>query len=270
MDDLALRLEQRTELNQAYSDYERESSQVPEFVRAFNVRDYGHGLVEVGYSSVQLTPRSAPDPDKQESLSPAEKERKKANNLARSIRRSKAQARRKCMAGGLDHLLTLTYRENIQDERLAYTHFARFIRLVRKRYPGWKYLAVHEFQKRGSIHFHCAVSGFQDVRYLRQCWLKVVSQGNIDIKAPKSRGSSKWRLPKLAQYLTKYITKNATTANARQRYRVAEGIEIPSKKAIIRFHGFTDFISDIFDSVGSTCRHHWKPEGSPYGWACSW
>ena len=274
----ALRLEQRTELNRDYADYEAElSAQTDndgELLRAVNVRDYGNGLVEVGYSSVQyIKPlrRTSSDSDTVADPETEQEKRKRAEiNLSRSVRRSKAQARRKCMAGGLDHLLTLTYRENMTDEKTAYAHFKAFLRKVRERYPDWKYLAVHELQSRGAIHFHCAVKGYQDVRYLRSCWLSVVGAGNIDVKAPQGRGAAKWKLPRLASYLTKYITKNATTANARQRYRVAEGIEIPESVSVLRFPKWTDFVAEIFDSLGVTCKHHWKPDRGQFGWACSW
>lgn len=276
------RLEQRTELNRAYTEYSlNPPSDDPrdELMRAVNIRDYGNGIVEIGYSSVQFTPptrRPKPD-DKQGSLFPDEVRKK--INLARSVRRSKAQVRRKCMAGGLDHLLTLTYRANVTDLGLAFCDAKRFIRLVRERLPDWKYVLVPERHdsektseaKRGSVHFHMAVRGFQDVRFLRRCWQRVVGEGNVDVKGPRGRGSVKWKLPTLASYLSKYITKeSAASATSRQRYRVAEGIEIPSNVFVHRFPRFTDFVAELFDSLGVPLRHHWKAEAGMHGWACSW
>jgi hypothetical protein len=54
----------------------------------------------------------------------------RAANLDRCIRRAKANLRRKVMAAGLDHLLTLTYRENITERWRAWADFERFVRLV--------------------------------------------------------------------------------------------------------------------------------------------
>ncbi|MGK2927912.1 MAG: rolling circle replication-associated protein [Lysobacterales bacterium] len=194
----------------------------------------------------------------------------KAENLARSLRRSRAQVRRKCMAGGLDHLLTLTYAENMTDLNAGWRDFKQFLRYVRKRRGGFAYLAVPEFQKRGAVHFHVAVHGFQDVRFLRRAWVAVVGAGNIDVKGPRVRGPSMWARTKLAGYLTKYITKNASTEEARQRYRVAEGIEIPGETRVHRFPMFFDFVAEIFDSLGVPCAFHWKAHNAPHGWACSW
>lgn len=266
----ALRLVQRTELNRAFVEYEKTAGpdQTPELLRCVNVRDYGGGIVEIGYSSVQMVPPAERVKDETEKDVP--EHIKRQINLARSVRRSKAQVRRKCMAGGLDHLLTLTYRQNVTSLDSAFYDAKRFIRLVRKRLPEWKYVLVPEFQKRGAVHFHMAVRGFQDVRLLRRCWLEVVGAGNIDVQGPRFSGSVKWKLPKLASYLSKYITKDQSAANARQRYRVAEGIEIPSAITVHRFPRFTDFVAEFFDSLGVPMSHHWKGEAGQYGWACSW
>lgn len=266
----ASRLVQRTELNRAWAEWERIAGPdgPPELLRAVNIRDYGGGIVEVGYSSVQFSPPAKREGDKDEKDVPSCIRDK--INLARSLRRSKAQVRRKCMAGGLDHMLTLTYRENVRDLDSAFYDSKRFIRLVRERLPDWKYVLVPEFQKRGAVHFHLAVRGFQDVRFLRQCWRRVVVEGNIDVQGPRCRGSVKWKLPKLAQYLSKYITKDQGVGNSRQRYRVAEGIDIPSRVFVHRFPRFTDFIAELFDSLGVSLTHHWKAEAGMHGWACSW
>jgi len=78
-------------------------------------------------------------------------------DLERSLRRTKVTVRRKCMAGGLDHLLTLIYRENRTNLDDCFADLTRFICLVRVTNPDWKYVAVSEFQKRGAVYFHLAV-----------------------------------------------------------------------------------------------------------------
>ena len=47
--------------------------------------------------------------------------------------------------------------------------------LSRIGYP-MSYAAVLEGQKRGAIHPHLAVHGFQDIRFLRRCWYKIVGK----------------------------------------------------------------------------------------------
>jgi hypothetical protein len=110
------------------------------------------------------------------------KSENRAVNLDRCIRRAKAKIRRKVMAGGLDHLLTLTYRVNITDRWRAWADFTKFIRLVHRHFPEWPYVVVYETQKRGAIHFHVAVKGFQKVELLRGLWLSLVGEGNIDVQ----------------------------------------------------------------------------------------
>jgi hypothetical protein len=174
------------------------------------------------------------------------------------------------MAGGLDHLLTLTTRANVSSVSESWRSWKCFIRYVQKRYPGFAYVAVPELQKRGAVHFHVAVRGYQDVRFLRRAWLAVVGDGNIDVKGPRTRGPSMWKRAKLAGYLSKYIGKEMGTTEGRQRYRVSEGIAIPGETRILEYPMFFDFVASLFDSLGAVCAFHWKAENQPHGWACSW
>ena len=266
----ALNLEKRTELNGG-SEYSFDPL-LDGVTRLVKVRNYGDDLIEVGYSALPGTVSDRAERDDDEK----EKERKhpatKYRNLMRSVRRSKAQVRRKCMAGSLDYLLTLTYKENMQDVGLAYVNLTRFIRLVRERYPDWGYCVVHEFQKRGAVHFHLAVAGWQDLAWLRKCWYSAGDGGNCQINYPKenNRGSAKWSVPRLASYISKYITKSATAANGRQRYRVSEGIEISEDTFIMTIQKGRSIVAEVMDSFGVNVAHHWFDDRYHHGWACSW
>jgi hypothetical protein len=90
-----------------------------------------------------------------------------AENMKRAVARAKTTIRRAIMAAKLDHLLTLTYRENMQDIKRGWSDLVKFIRLVRAHIPYWPYVAVMELQERGAIHFHLAVTGRQDLALLR-------------------------------------------------------------------------------------------------------
>lgn len=276
----ALSLEKGTQLDQRS---EGKGSCVPydgfvpplEVLRSFVIRDYGEGIVEVGYTRCPaIDERVKPDEHQDQRSLPfdSQKRRKRlSNHLDRSIRRSKSQIRRKCMAGGLDYMLTLTYRENITDLDLCWKDFQRFVRLVRKSYPNWKYCAIPEFQKRGAVHFHVAVQGFQNVRFLRKSWLQVVGSGNIDVKSPTQKHkNSLWSRLSLALYLTKYITKELSFSAGRQRYRVAEGMVIPVKRVLIKSPKGFDVLQSVFDSLGVQLGHRWDDENYAHGWACSW
>jgi hypothetical protein len=128
-------------------------------------------------------------------------------NKERAERRARAEVRRKCMAAGLDHILTLTYRENMEEKEKAYHDFELFIRHVHQHIPDWKYVAVPERQGRGAIHFHIGIKGYQDVSLLRSLWLNIVKDGNIDVSFRRTATGAQWKKAKLALYLAKYIGK---------------------------------------------------------------
>ncbi len=93
------------------------------------------------------------------------------------------------------------------------------------------YVAVLECQKRGAIHPHLAVHGFQDIRLLRRCWYKIVgnAQGQVNVKGPRP-GSSP---VKLARYLSKYISKdidNQPREFEEHRYFCSLGIAVPTER----------------------------------------
>ncbi|MBQ0725489.1 MAG: hypothetical protein KBT51_08860 [Cycloclasticus sp.] len=125
------------------------------------------------------------------------------DNKERSLRRARSTVRKKIIEGELDHLLTLTYKENMCDEKKGWADFQKFIRKLRKTYPNVKWVCVMEKQKRGAVHFHLAVHGFFQASTLRGIWLDVVYEGNIDIVRKKHNQS----LVGLAGYLSKYLSK---------------------------------------------------------------
>jgi len=137
------------------------------------------------------------------------------DNKERSLRRAKSTVRKKIIEGELDHLLTLTYKENMCDEKQGWKDYQRFIRLFRLKFPNVKWVVVMEKQKRGAIHFHVALHGYFPVVTVRALWLdvvgyvedkntgQIVSNGNVDIKRKKKTQS----LTGLAGYLSKYLSK---------------------------------------------------------------
>ncbi len=144
-------------------------------------------------------------------------------NKHRALRRTKSVIRKKIIEGELDHFLTLTYKENKLDLKEAWKDWKKFIRLVLKKYPTLKYLVICERQKRGAIHFHAAVHGFMHANSIRALWLKIVGEGNIDIKRKKRDQS----LHGLAKYITKYITKQFDELeDFKNLYRCSKNIKL--------------------------------------------
>ena len=185
------------------------------------MHDYGQGEVEVGWARVSGRPSR--HGEKGRGSAPEENEQ-------RAVRRAKAQVRRKCMAGDLSYLLTLTYREIVEQAR-AWGDFEAFVRLLHRYKSDWPYVVVVELQERGAPHFHLAVRGFQDVELIRWCWRQVVGEGNIDVQAPPERGGGQWKRSVLARYLTKYVTKEMTAhESGKHRYRASLGITVPTER----------------------------------------
>jgi hypothetical protein len=110
------------------------------------------------------------------------------------------------MSFGADRLLTLTYRENMQDRTRCYADTVKFIARCQAVGLLRKYVAVPELQKRGAWHVHIACRGFMQVLTLRRIWRSIVGHdnGNIDISYRQRNENNPWRI---ASYLGKYIGK---------------------------------------------------------------
>lgn len=179
-------------------------------------------------------------------LTEEEQEAKDRANLNRAVRRAKQNIRWLCKAMEVDRLLTLTYRQNMEDREQVRRDFQKFLRLVREQEPEWKYVAVLEKQERGAFHIHCAVKGFQRISFIRKCWYQALggtgnetkeqTPGQVDITSPQKRwgsGMKDWKVEKLAGYLTKYLSKTFDeTAKEKRRYWAAKGIETPEVRRI--------------------------------------
>jgi len=178
-------------------------------------------------------------------------EAKAQQNYNRAVRRAKQNIRWLCKAMDADRLFTLTYREDQNDREQARADFTRFLRLVRSGWrgevgvPNWQYVAVLEKQQRGAFHIHCAVKGFQRIKFLRKCWYKALAcdpdvsgehtPGSVNVTNPdKSRWGHtgrQWKVNKLAGYLTKYLTKTFDeTATEKRRYWHCKDVIQPKKQ----------------------------------------
>jgi len=209
-------------------------------------------------------------------------------NEKRAQARAKGEMRRKCLAIGADHLVSLTYRANMQDRERALVDLDRLRRmLARSGYP-MPYVAVLECQQRGAIHLHLGVKGFQDVRLLRRCWYKIVgkAKGQINVRGPRQGRSP----VKLARYLSKYISKdidNLPREFGEHRYFCSLGIVVPTEKyQIVLMRQAKDVERGMFKlmfdetlrRIGEYCTlDHWLGAGGAYGWmsgfedaSCHW
>ena len=228
------------------------------------IRDFGEGYVEGSWGW------STPGQRKQTIKG---KSKNRELNIERSNRRAKGRLRRICMSAELDHLVTLTYRENMVDKAEAWADFERFVRTVHRYFPDWQYAVTTEQQERGAYHFHIGVKGYQDVDLLRSIWRSVVGDGNIDVQYIKTRKGHKWKRNALATYLAKYIDKDMETELNEKRFRASKGITIPKMTMLIQpYIKARDFVLDKIESMAGKVGFVWDSEEAlgRYGWACSW
>jgi len=170
-------------------------------------------------------------------LSDAEQEEKRLENIERSARRAKQAVHYAVRSLGADHMLTLTTRENMTDRNEFFRVFQEFIRLVRtkdlvtiqgelhlktrKEKREYGYVACPELQERGAYHMHVACVGKQDLELLRACWYVALggnendkgegTKGAINVRYHERRFSGKTELHKtfsLVSYMTKYMVKS--------------------------------------------------------------
>jgi hypothetical protein len=204
--------------------------------------------------------------DKRRENEPTE-EQKAAANLVRSVRRSRQKIRHTIKALEADHMLTLTYRENMQDVEKLKADFKRFARMMLARFPDWKYVCVRETQERGALHLHIAVKGRQPLNYIRKCWYMAIggsvsdtgadTLGAINVRAPsrfsgRQGKSVKWKVEKLAGYLTKYLGKELEGASEHhaKRYWHSKTIVKPEcKKFWLGATNFRDAIVEAHNLV---------------------
>lgn len=195
-------------------------------------------------------------------------------NEERAMRRAKSKVRKLVMTMKADRLLTLTVRENLTCRLTANKLFVRFIKLVHRKYPNYKYVSVAEVQKRGAWHFHMAVSGFQDLGYLRHCWTALVD-GNINVTSPKTCGNKNNASPLISSYITKYMTKAflENHETGKYRYRASNGIELQQAIFWIKSQTWAEaqkdagnLIQELYGSIGS----FYFSEDWNNGWFASW
>ncbi len=125
----------------------------------------------------------------------------KAKRSEDSLRRARTELRRLINSNSdLTKFITLTHRENITNLDTAHRHFKIFIQRLRRYYKkfNFKYIAIIEFQKRGSIHYHILLN----INYIPQEILASLwSYGFIKIKLVNN-------IKNMGAYFSKYLFKD--------------------------------------------------------------
>jgi len=158
-----------------------------------------------------------------------EKQAMDEQTLKKSQYRSKRIVYQKILTLNADTLLTMTYRDNMEDLETAWKHFRKFSKMMKARYSRWSYVCVPERQGRGAIHFHLAITGYYHWNTVRCFWREAIGgEGNVDFKKGKSKKGQYITDPKkIARYLSKYLTKQDMVEFNKRRYSSSR-ITLPS------------------------------------------
>lgn len=218
------------------------------YAHDLRIHDLGHGHVEgtamPRYAWSEVAPLepgamadymaciNSPEPPTEQELFD-----RAAANRERATRRARTCVRRLAKFKGLTVLLTLTYRENMQDRERMARDLDVFLKRVRRLVPNFEYICVFERQKRGAWHAHIAVRKVQSHYWakgtmvksydlFRSMWRGVVGldNGNVDVSRNKRVSRS---AAKLAAYLSKYIGKTFDQAERHVNSYSASGRALP-------------------------------------------
>lgn len=150
----------------------------------------------------------------------------------RNIIRSKLSCQRIAKTNSTiwETFITLTIAENELDIKKANKKFNNFITIIRRYKKDFKYIAIPEFQKRGSVHYHLLTNisiddenliysqedntKFKHVKYWKHGFTKVDVMKN-DVK-------------KIVGYISKYMTKDIDNRLfGHRRYLYSQNLSIP-------------------------------------------
>lgn len=174
------------------------------------------------------------------------------DDVKRCAQRAKKQVRWRCKLIGSDRILTLTSRRYMITVDLCWLAFREFNRLMRAKFgEDWAYVCVPELHPmhRDHFHMHLAVTGYYDVRILRDLWHRALWKvfphapieehpGNVDMGSPKPW----YTVTKTARYISKYITKGAADGFMHaKRYESSRNIPTPKKTTVYMGTLATDY-----------------------------
>lgn len=161
---------------------------------------------------------------------------KKSNDVSledreRNLKRIKRNSRRLALANNLTVHMILTFKENLQDVDISDEYFKAFIKRLRETYPGIKYIATREYQKRGAIHYHVLINQRVDQKKVAKIW----GHGFIKLVQHKNK-------LKAVMYVLKYINKDIVenkfiTRNGytKKAYLSSQGLRKEVEKSVMNF-----------------------------------
>lgn len=127
----------------------------------------------------------------------------------KNINRSKLSCQRLAKANiqYWKSFITLTYSDNFQDISISRKHFSYFIDSIRRKYKEFRYIAITEYQKRGSIHYHLLTNLDKDssLLYIQDNKYYHVKYWNKGFTSVEFINQD---YQKIIGYISKYMTKD--------------------------------------------------------------
>lgn len=141
-----------------------------------------------------------------------------------TVHRARERIRRLINANFGEHskFVTFTFRDNRTDIQSANHAWHRFVGRLRRRYPGFKYLAVIEFQQRGAVHYHMIT----DLPFVPKARLAAVwGEGFIRINDIR-------HVDNIGVYVTKYMHKDTHDSRLKghRAYLASRGLVEPQEE----------------------------------------
>lgn len=118
-----------------------------------------------------------------------------------------------------DKFLTLTFSDNKTDVKECNKYFHDYTKRMRRKYPGFHYVAVIEFQERGAVHYHLLCKQ----PYIPQKQLlKLWGHGHVWINRID-------HVDNLGAYVVKYMSKELDDSRLKglKGYNCSEGLQRP-------------------------------------------
>lgn len=175
--------------------------------------------------------------------------------------RTKSKIRKKLLAFSQNHkkltFVTLTFVNIIEDKKAVFI-LRRFIDNMKKRSEKFDYIWVAERQTnnlvfQGNIHFHLVTNKHWNIKKTWQYWLDLQAKNGIIPRDKNFKPSSAFDVKRIstqnptqiAQYLTKYVTKNKAEFDC-QVWNCSEGIS----KLYTDFYTGPEFLDNLYRVAG--------------------
>ena len=177
-------------------------------------------------------------------LDPIQEEMERQHKKYQNMRRTKNIVNDYALSNDFDYFITLTFGEERDNDKRCFDRLTNWLKYMRKKYGKFRYIIIPERHKTGEIHFHGLIGDFKGNM--------IESPVTYKKKLKKKKGEKQkfeeitvyniedWRYGfttatkvsdkyKVANYITKYITKNMheTVEFNKKKYWSSHGLQKP-------------------------------------------